>query len=392
MTSKPVILAIDDTPANLRTLGAALMADYDLQVALSGAEGLAHAAASAPDLILLDIMMPEMDGYEVCRRLKTDDRLKLIPVVLITAMTESEAQIAGLELGVADYLTKPINVSIARLRIRNLLERELFRKQAERHRDQLEALVKERTLSLSIAKEAAEAATIAKRDFIANMNHELRTPLHQIHGMAHLIRRDPLTPRQKERLGMLDEATRRITGILDAIIKLADLEAKYIALADAPIDIEALIEDAVIKAQAAAGQLPMIVEPVAIPAGLYGDAGHIKMALLNYLNNAIRFAESGHVTVRARLAGEDETGAIIRFEVEDTGIGIAAQDQSRLFNIFEQVDNSSTRKHGGLGIGLAMTRKLVRLMGGDAGCDSRLGEGSLFWFTVRLKKAGPTAS
>ena len=143
MKSRPSILLVDDTPVNLRTLGAALWADYDVKITTSGQMALSIAADSPPDLILLDIMMPEMDGYEVCRRIRLDKDLKHIPVVFITALKEAESETIGLELGAADYLTKPINVPIARLRIGHLLEREALRKQVEAQRSELEIKVSE---------------------------------------------------------------------------------------------------------------------------------------------------------------------------------------------------------------------------------------------------------
>ncbi len=166
------ILIIDDTPANLRTFGAALASEFSLQIATSGEEGLVLAAKSPPDLILLDIMMSGIDGYETCRRLKADPELHVIPVVFITAMTENDAESAGLELGAADYITKPLNIRIARQRIRNLLERESLRKEVEASRDELqiykkhlEELVQARTLALSIAEvHAADLEGLAYYD------------------------------------------------------------------------------------------------------------------------------------------------------------------------------------------------------------------------------------
>ena len=151
------ILLIDDTPANLLTFGAALTSEFKLQISTSGEEGLAIAAKSPPDLILLDIMMSGIDGYETCRRFKADPRLRQIPIVFITAMTESDAESAGLELGAADYITKPLNIKIARQRIRNLLERESLRQEVEAYRDHLEELVQARTLALSVAEVQVKA-------------------------------------------------------------------------------------------------------------------------------------------------------------------------------------------------------------------------------------------
>ena len=210
---RPRILAIDDTPTNLLTLGAALEADFDLQIATSGAMGLAMATKAPPDLILLDVMMPEMDGYETCRRIMASPALRTIPVIFITALARIETESAGLTLGAADYITKPINVEITRQRIRNLLEREQLRKEVELHRDHLEELVQARTLALSVAKEAAEAANRAKSCFLANMNHELRTPLTGMMGMSELALRRATDPRQKDQLTKAVLCSRRLLAI-----------------------------------------------------------------------------------------------------------------------------------------------------------------------------------
>jgi two-component system sensor kinase FixL len=163
------ILAIDDTPANLHTLGATLADEFRLLVATSGAMGLALARQSAPDLILLDLMMPEMNGHETYQHISSDPQLKSIPVIFITALAESDAESEGLALGAADFITKPINVKVARQRIINLLEREQLRKEIEQHRDHLDALVEVRTKALSVAKEAAESANQAKTELLEDL-------------------------------------------------------------------------------------------------------------------------------------------------------------------------------------------------------------------------------
>ena len=172
--AKPCILAIDDTPENLLTLKAALGSEFRLQFATSGAMGLALAEAAPPDLILLDVMMPEMDGYETCRRLKAEPRLRSIPVIFVTALDDSEAEGAGLALGAADYITKPINLEIARQRIRNLLERERLRKEVEDHRDHLEQLVQVRTAELrSLAMELLAAEARERHEIAGDLHDDL---------------------------------------------------------------------------------------------------------------------------------------------------------------------------------------------------------------------------
>lgn len=271
---------------------------------------------------------------------------------------------------------------------RDLTKQRLVEQKLENHRNNLQELVDERTRELMKAKESAELANVAKSAFLANMSHEMRTPLHQIFGLAQLVKREPLTAKQADRMEQLDSSCSRMTTIVESILELTRMEANAITLSESPITVGNFLNDTVLAAEelASAKGLELITIAGDAPSNLLGDANYLKLALHNYVNNAIRFTEVGTVTLRSTLVEEDDNGALIRFEVADTGIGIDAEAQARLFSIFEQVDNSSTRKHGGTGLGLAMTKKLAQMMGGDTGCESTAGKGSTFWFTVRLRK------
>ncbi len=265
----------------------------------------------------------------------------------------------------------------------------------ERHRHHLEQLVEERTAQLSHAKAAAEAANVAKSAFLANMSHEIRTPLNAITGMAHLIRRGGLTDKQVEQLDKLEAAGSHLVNIINVILELSKIEAGKFALEESPVRIESVVANVVsmLHDQARAKQLLLISELDTLPRSLLGDPTRLQQALLNYAGNAVKFTETGSVVLRVKLDQQDATSALLRFEVSDTGIGIAADTLSKLFSAFEQADNSITRKYGGTGLGLAITRKLAELMGGAAGADSTPGRGSTFWFTARLKKGvEPVAS
>ncbi|HEX8988588.1 MAG TPA: ATP-binding protein [Rhodocyclaceae bacterium] len=264
----------------------------------------------------------------------------------------------------------------------------------DRHRKHLEQMVEERTRELSIAKEAAEAANVAKSAFLANMSHEIRTPLHAITGMANLIRRSGVTSQQASQLDRIDAASEHLLGIINAILDLSRIEANKFVLEQAGVNISAIVDNvcSMIADSAQAKGLRVVFEIDPLPAGLIGDPTRLRQALLNYASNAVKFTERGSVTLRVRMIEERTEDALLRFDVTDTGIGIAPDVVPRLFEVFEQADNSTTRRFGGTGLGLAITKRLAGLMGGEAGATSTPGVGSSFWFTARLRKsAGPAA-
>jgi signal transduction histidine kinase/ActR/RegA family two-component response regulator len=267
--------------------------------------------------------------------------------------------------------------------------------EARRLNAQLEQRVRERTAELEAtnrsliqAKDAADSANQAKSAFLSNMSHEIRTPLNAITGMAHLIRRARLPAEQLARLDKIDTASQHLLQTINAVLDLSKIEAGKFVLDETDVSVAAIMANiaSILHEQAAGKKLGLVVESRPLPDFLMGDSTRLQQALLNYATNAVKFTDSGTVTLRAVAEAETADGVLVRFEVQDTGIGIAAETLAKLFSAFEQADNSTTRKYGGTGLGLAITRKFARLMGGDAGATSTPGIGSTFWFTAWLKK------
>lgn len=272
---------------------------------------------------------------------------------------------------------------------RDITETRRIETELEHYRKHLEELVAERTNELMLAKLAAEQASSTKSQFLANISHEIRTPLNAITGMAHLIRRGGLSELQEKRLDTLEQASHHLLEIINAVLDLAKIDAGKLTLKEAPLDLDALLDTALAMVQGRARdkQLELASQRHWPALPLLGDPTCLQQALLNYLSNAVKFTARGSIQVIVETLASDATSVLLRFAVQDTGPGIDPDVLPRLFEPFEQGDNSSTRQHGGTGLGLSITRRLAELMGGSAGVDSTLGQGSTFWFTARLRRS-----
>lgn len=272
----------------------------------------------------------------------------------------------------------------------DIAERARSASEWERHRVDLEDMVRERTLSLSIAKEAAEAANRAKTSFLANMSHELRTPMNGIMGFTSLAQGHATDARQREHLTQVARSAQDLLDLIDRILDLAEMEANRLTLNQAEFRLDALLE----RAGQRAGQrarakgvgFRVFMEPDLEDPRLVGDDRRLGQVLLELTDNGVKFTERGQVTLSCERLMEDGGWMLLRFQVQDSGIGIAPEQRDGLFEPFRQGDDSRTRRFGGAGLGLAICKRLVNGMGGTLNLDSQPGVGSRFWFTLRLPR------
>jgi signal transduction histidine kinase len=375
---KNSLLIVDDENLNLKVLTRILGSDYKIYTAANGISAIEKAMQYMPDLILLDILMPEMNGYQTISELKANEKTHRIPVIFITGLVSFKDEEKGLDMGAADFIHKPFSAKVVKSRVRN----------------QIQIVNQIRAIELYV--KVAEDANRAKSAFLAKMSHEIRTPMNAILGIAEIqLQNENISPDIKEALNRIMNSGSLLLGIINDILDISRIEAGKLQLIQTKYDVAGLINDTaflnIIKYENKPIDFTLNVDEN-IPSMLFGDELRIKQVLNNLLSNAFKYTDAGEVELSFEIenppASADDVVTLI-FRVRDTGQGMTAEQVGKLGDDYSRFNLQTNRTTEGIGLGMSITRSLIKTMKGEIFLESEPGKGSLF--TVRLPQGNAGA-
>ncbi|HVN59319.1 MAG TPA: response regulator [Bacteroidales bacterium] len=361
------ILIVDDNPDNLQVLGRNLQGEnFEIEFAVNGEAAISWLNSRTFDLVLLDINMPGMDGFEVCQWIRSDPRMNRMPVIFLSAFTDRETILKGFELGGQDYITKPFDPRELQARIKTHIT------------------LKESIEKLEVEKIRAQAADQLKSAFLATMSHELRTPLNSIIGFTGILMKEkpgPLNDEQKKQMGMVQNSARHLLSLINDVLDVSKIEAGQLMMNLSSFDLPEVIRNVVEtnKPMADKKGIPIYLDLNNNIGQIYSDKQRVFQILTNLVNNAVKFTETGSVSIYCNLANDK-----VRLDIKDTGIGIEKDQLDKLFKPFTQIDTGLQRQYEGTGLGLSICKKLCDLLKGSVEVESVPGKGSVFTVILPL--------
>jgi len=385
-TEKINILVVDDLPEK-RLVYEAILAELDENVVsvASGPEALRQLLHKDFAVILLDVNMPGMDGFETAELIRSRRKSLHIPIIFITAYADEILSARGYSYGAVDYLLSPVAPNVLRSKVKVFVELSRMQREVQKQAEERVALAEEQSRRI-----IAEEANQAKSRFLANISHELRTPMNGILGMLELALSEKLRDNLREYLVTAKESAETLLILLNELLDLSRIESGKFSLDIEPLKLRDLLYQTTktLAVRAHEKGLELICEvPDSVPDDLEGDALRLRQVLTNLIGNAIKFTDRGEIDVQVHSGSRLADGRVeLRFSVTDTGIGISESARQKIFEPFAQGDTSTTRKHGGTGLGLTIASSIVQLMGGRLGVESEPGVGSRFSFNVFLSE------
>ena len=376
----PDILIVDDVEYNVLLL-TDILEDQGFSVATAnGGQQALHLARSLhPKLMLLDIMMPDLSGLEVCRQLQADEATRDIPIIFVSALSDKDDETEGFSAGCVDYISKPICEPVVVARVKTHLE-------LSELRHNLEEQVQQRSESLNATLRDLARSNQVKEEFFATLSHELRTPLNAINGSLNLLKESNLDSDQLYLLKTGTQGSEELHYLIDNLLKLNEAIAGNLSLQEEPFALRTsltpLIEQATRHANLKAIQFDATIDD-AVPEYLIGDSSLILQAIAQLVSNAIKFTQKGGVKLTINCDNNTQQPQLI-FAIHDSGIGIKEKKQSMIFDHFQQAETAFNRRHSGLGIGLTLCHHFIHLLNGYLHFESEHHKGSTFSFTVPL--------